>query len=428
MKLAHNYIYKPNKRQQIIIGCLSYASARLFNIGNYERHNWTKDSGEDYPNWYKQKKELKTNFWYKNLPSQSAQETLKILDKSWKSFYKLIDKYKKGDLEDKPKPPYYKPKDSKYNVRYLNNGFKFIDNKFRLSIPKQLKGYLQEKYSIDDKYIWLEIPKFLPINKDTKVKQMEFKPLKDNTYKVSIIVDIPNVEPIKDNGNYLSIDLGISNLMTCYDNCNENSFIISGKQWLSINRYFDKTISHYQSIANAQQNRNNKKPASTKRIKNLYRKRRRKLDHLLHAATKTIVDYCIENNISKVIVGDLKNVRKDTNFGKKTNQKIHKLPFAKIYKLLKYKLAKSGISITKQKEHYTSQCSPHSKKVTKKYAKRSNRKYRGLYVDEDYNSTYNADSVGAFNIMRKHLKRKLPIGNLSNPSTYKWIDNKFKIA
>ena len=72
MKLAENFILKPNKTEQIILGCLGYASARLYNVANYERKNYSKDSNKDFPDWYKQKKELKDHFWYKNLPSQTA--------------------------------------------------------------------------------------------------------------------------------------------------------------------------------------------------------------------------------------------------------------------------------------------------------------------------------------------------------------------
>ena len=56
MKLAENYILKANTNEEIILGHLTYAAARLYNIGNYQRHNWSEDSGEDYPDWYKQKK------------------------------------------------------------------------------------------------------------------------------------------------------------------------------------------------------------------------------------------------------------------------------------------------------------------------------------------------------------------------------------
>jgi putative transposase len=56
-------------------------------------------------------------------------------------------------------------------------------------------------------------------------------------------------------------------------------------------------------------------------------------------------------------------------------------------------------------------------KVSKKYAAKSNRKYRGLYITKD--AVYNADCVGAYNILRLYLsknKKEIPqYGNLSSP-------------
>ncbi|MFO7814317.1 MAG: transposase [Halanaerobiales bacterium] len=59
---------------------------------------------------------------------------------------------------------------------------------------------------------------------------------------------MPKIKP--DNGNYLSIDLGINNLVACYSNKTKEGFIIEGGQYLSISRYFNKKIKHFQSILN----------------------------------------------------------------------------------------------------------------------------------------------------------------------------------
>ena len=38
MQLVHKFQLKPNKDTSIILSSLTYASARLFNVGNYELH------------------------------------------------------------------------------------------------------------------------------------------------------------------------------------------------------------------------------------------------------------------------------------------------------------------------------------------------------------------------------------------------------
>ena len=79
-----------------------------------------------------------------------------------------------------------------------------------------------------------------------------------------------------------------------------------------------------------------------------------------------------------------------------------------------------GISLYKQVESYSSQCSPLSADVCKKFAIKSNRKQRGLYIDND--KIFNADAVGAYNIIRLYAKENskqiaLPKVMLSNPFT-----------
>lgn len=425
--LTKKFYLKPTEEQSIILGSMCKSSAKLWNVANYEKRNYKELGFEKYPNWYAQKKRLKSNFWYKNLPSQTAQEVLNILEKSWKSFFKLKET---GGIHS-PRPPRFKKKGSKYNIKYLNNGFKIEGDIIRFSISGQQKEYLKSTYGIKSKYLYVKIKEFSQLN--LKVKEIEFKPLKNGDYEIFIAHEVIAPKNKKDNGKYLSIDLGVTNLMTCYDNFNKRSFIISGRQWLSINRYFDKKIGYYQNIADRQQtSKGIKYPKKTKRVKKLYDKRRKQLNHLIHSATKTIANYCIENDISKVIIGDLKNIRKDANLGKINNQKFHKLPFKQIVDKLTYKLLLSGIEVIKIKESYTSQCSPLSKDVSKKYAKKSNRKHRGLYKDEV--QIFNADSVGAFNIMRLFIKKskkniKLTPKGLSNPYVYRFnMEDTFKVA
>jgi len=140
----------PNYIQKIVLDCLTYASSKLWNTANYERRNWTRESGVPYPDWFEQKVRLKDHFWYKNLPSQTAQEVLKQLDESWQSYYKLK---KTGGIKN-PNPPGYKH--SNFNIRFLNKGFIVSNGMMRLSVPRQQKDYIARKHGmmIDFLYIY----------------------------------------------------------------------------------------------------------------------------------------------------------------------------------------------------------------------------------------------------------------------------------
>ena len=79
------------KRQEYsnIIGHMCYAASKLWNVCNYERHHYKELGLEKYPDWYYQKKAHKENLWYKQLPSQTAQETCKPVS------YTHLDVYKR---------------------------------------------------------------------------------------------------------------------------------------------------------------------------------------------------------------------------------------------------------------------------------------------------------------------------------------------
>ena len=127
-------------------------------------------------------------------------------------------------------------------------------------------------------------------------------------------------------------------------------------------------------------------------------------------------------DIKCVVAGDVRNIRREKDLGHRTNQKFHSLPYNRIYIMLEYKLKRYGIRFIKQEESYTSQCSPLSPEVGKRYAEPSNRKERGSY--RDGNRVYNADAVGAYNILRKYhsvsgVKRELSVTGLKTPEIIK---------
>ena len=98
------------------------------------------------------------------------------------------------------------------------------------------------------------------------------------------------------------------------------------------------------------------------------------------------------------------------------------LPYNRLYSMMEYKLKMYGIRFVRQEESYTSQCSPLSPEVEKRYAQPCNRKQRGLYRDR--NRKYNADAVGAYNILRKYLsvsgeKKELSVTGLKTPEIIK---------
>ena len=137
MLLSHKISTKIRPEYSNIIGHMCYAASKLWNVCNYERYHYKELGLEKYPDWYYQKKAHKGNLWYRQLPSQTAQETCKQLDKAWKSFYVLK---KTGGIKE-PNPPRFKQ--DNIPVTYLQMGIRHEkgSDQLQLSLPKDLKLY-----------------------------------------------------------------------------------------------------------------------------------------------------------------------------------------------------------------------------------------------------------------------------------------------
>lgn len=430
MLLARKLQVEVTEEQHCYFSHMSYAASKLWNLCNYEKYNWKELGLEEFPNWYYQKKKWKNNFWYKLLPSQTAQEVCKVLDKSWKSYNTLT---KKKRIKNR-KPP--SNKKTPMPITYMQNGMKHNGDTVRLSLPITLKQMVKESNGIDKNFIYLQHKVFSQVS---NIKQLMIFPPQNGRCDVVLNYEIEEPKLFPDNGKYLSIDLGIHNLATCYDSANSKTFIV-GREYLAINHYFHKEIAKAQSalakksisqdyILNGRGDSTEsrylaKQPQYTsKRLKNLYKKRNNSIQDYLHKLTKFITNYCVENEINTVIIGDLTGIKnRITNRDKKYNQKLHELPYEKIRILLKYKLACKGINFVLQNECYTSQCAPNTPSVERKYANKSNRVQRGLYVSEG--NIYNADAVGAYNILRKYcdehgIKKTFSIKGLTSVKVFK---------
>ena len=398
--------------QSNIISHLGYAAYKLWNVCNYERNQYDPLSGNPYPDWYYQKSAHKDDLWYKSLPSQTAQEICKQLDKSWKSFYALL---KSGGIEN-PNPPRYKHEP--IPVTYMQNGIKRLsDTVLRLSLPKALKQHLAKRYDIHEDYLIIENGIFADMD---VIKQVKLYMPEEGIIRMIAVYEVPDVMLHPDNGHYLSVDPGVHNLLTCYDS-DGRSFII-GRQYLSIARKYDKEIARVQTQwANQQVKRGVRYPKPSKHVLSLYRKKQNSVKDYLHKVTHGIVSYCQEHEIHTVVMGDITGIRSGKDNGDRINQELHALPYRKITQMLQYKLAMQGIRLISVKEAYSSQCSPLSPAVSREYAEPKKRIKRGLYTDGGM--FWNADCVGAYNILRLYLiKNGKPVpkpSGLSNPYVLK---------
>ena len=137
---------------------------------------------------------------------------------------------------------------------------------------------------------------------------------RNNYILLEVIYEVKEQKLKSDNHRYMSIDLGIDNLCTCTSNVTK-SFIVNGKPIKSINQYYNKQKSKYQSILEL---KNHKKYSN--RLYRLTLKRHNKIKDYFHKVSRYIVNQLVEQSINTLIIGKNNGWKQETNLGKMNNQ------------------------------------------------------------------------------------------------------------
>ena len=260
--------------------------------------------------------------YHKNyLPNDISQHVLKLVEQDFKSFFGLLKKKQSNNYDSKIKIPKYKEKKGFDTLTIPKNHIRPLGiDKIYLSLPKNLKRYL------DNKFLEFKLPKGITYD---NLKMIKIKPIIIDNKMISYTInwnyqiDIKNT--MKSNDNLLSIDLGIDNIVSMVNSFNGESILFNGLELKSLNRYFNKKISKFQSELKQSQDKNH-----SIKINNLYEKRNNLINEYLHSISNKIVDYCLNNNISKIIIGNNKEWKQNINIGKTNNQNFVSIPHSKL--------------------------------------------------------------------------------------------------
>ena len=335
---------------------------------------------------------LKNSPNYKLLNSNMAQQILKEVDGSFKSFFGLIKLAKQDRYAFKDcKLPHYLPKDG-YTTLVI--GFvRLKENKLMLPFSNSFKK--------THKAVEITIP---PILLDKKVKEIRIIPkAKARFFEIQYIYEAECVQRNLNTNNALALDLGINNLVTAVSS-NGRSFIIDGRKLKSINQWFNKENARLQSIKDKQHY--GKK--STNRQKAIARDRNNKVNDYMNKAARKVINYCIANDIGALVVGYNETFQRNSHIGKRNNQNFVNIPYGQLRSKLEYLCRLNGIIFVKQEESYTSKSSfwdrddipVYNADNPREYQFSGKRVHRGQYKTAS-GKTINADVNGALNIMRK---------------------------
>lgn len=380
MNRVEKHIIKSNNKYYKMLDEYCFKSKNLYNYANYiirqefvNNGNWIRYNELD-----KVLKNKENDFDYRNMPlGSSAQQCLKLLDKNWKSFFASIKDYNNNPSKylGRPKLPKYRPKNGR-NILILTNQNCKIKNGY-IKFPKKFKGLLIK----------------------TKIRnglqQVRIIP-KDKYLVIEIVYKIEDVELLADNGRYVGIDLGLDNFATITNNCGLIPLVINGKGLKSINQYYNKQISHYKSIA-----KRVNKLDYTNKMRKLILTRNNKVEDFTHKASRFLVNYCRNNDINTIVIGNNKNWKQNSKMNKKVNQNFISIPYYNFIQKVQYKSEEFGIKVIVTEESYTSGTSflDNELPVKENYNK-NRRKYRGLFISNN-GTKINADVNGSYQIIKK---------------------------
>ena len=367
--------YAKNLFNEALYSCRQY----YFNEGKYLRYE------ENYHL-------LKYSDNYRMLNSNMADQILKEVDGSFKSFFMLLAKAKKGSYSYKDiKLPHYLRKEGYYP---LTIGFVRISDNI-LVLP--MSNSYRKKHS----KVEIIIP---PMLVGKKIKEIRIIPKSDGrffeiqyTYEAGL-----DIKEELDFNKSLSIDVGVNNFVTSITS-EGKSFILDGRRLKSINQWFNKNNARLLSIKDKQ-----KITFKTKQQASLERKRNNSINDYISKCARHIINYSLDHNIGNIVIGYNPKLQNETNLGKRNNQTFVNIPFGKLQNKLAYLSDYYGIRLIKQDESYTSKASFFDRDDIPSFTNGDEKEYvfsgkrikRGLYKTSN-GSLVNADVNGALNILKK---------------------------
>ena len=405
-----NIIRGLTKQEYSVLRELCAYSNNLYNVGLYaiRQHYFAEKKHLPYQS---NCKECKFNENFSLLRSHLAQQVLRVLDQSFRSFFALNRKKKNGTYGQKVGLPHYRKKGGLFNLICPSDCISIKNGMFRVPMSRKF----QELYGKQD--IKIPFPKRID---PSSVKEVVIVPRQDGRYfKIQYIYEIQEQQLNLNKDNSLAIDLGIDNLATCVQG-NGTSYLLDGRRLKSINHYWNKKKARFQSVASKQGLR------TTRRLRDLAMRRNFRVEDIIRKTARYIVNRCISEDIGTIVVGYSKDFKRSVNIGRVNNQNFTQIPIGDLRNKLNYLCEQYGMDYIEVEESYTSKASFLDQDELPKYDPEKpftasfsgKRVKRGLYRSSS-GRLVNADVNGACNILRKSKRNfnfeRLCMGLLASP-------------
>ncbi len=335
-------------------------------------------------------RQMKWNRHFRAMYASSAQQICNGVVEALASFRQLLKLFKEKKIENKPRPPKYRKK-GLFTVSYPKRWLKLTEKGIRVPLGKSVKAW----FGLENFY--------LPMASNLdweKIKEIRILP-RHGCFYVEYVYQRESTLNSAKEGNpekVLGIDHGIDNWLTCVTNVG-TSFIVDGRHLKSVNQWYNKQTATIKKG----------KPQGfwSKRLANITEKRNRQMRDAVNKAARLVINYCLENDIGRIVFGWNKGQKNGIGIGAKNNQKFVQVPTAKLKERIKQLCEQYGIEFIETEESYTSKASfldddflPTFGAKPESLSPSGKRVKRGLYRSAN-DSLINADCNGAANILRK---------------------------
>ncbi len=382
----------PDKASEEKLKALCSLASKLWNEVNYARRrqffeNKRVNLKETYREFYEKYKML--------IGSATTQQILNKNNEAWRSFFTLLKAKKEGKLPPfvtRVNPPggYKKRHGSRVlwvvlrNDQYVIEGDRIV-----------LKGGLGAVGRIEVRYMGLIHVR------GGKQGRMEIRYDPDTrkwyahiTFEASekAVRGVWRRVPLPPKGGLRAgMDIGINNLFAVYVE-NGESLLVSGRPLKSISHYWRMRIARYQSTLNRYGLR------TSRRLRLMYRKWRRQIKHYVNTAVRKLAEELYNIGVSTVYTGYPKMIAQENG----DFNTVQVWSYGYLLKRLSEVLEEYGINVVLVDEAYTSShCPLHGSGCGRRIV-------RGLFKCATLNKVFNADIVGAYNILTKAITPPSP--------------------
>ncbi len=387
MQLVEQHVIDRKDPRFAVIDAAAFASKNLYNAALYEIRQVYIFEGR-YLNYSTMDKLMQGHEAYKALPAKVAQKVLDQLDQNWQSFFAARQAYEEdpSKFTGRPQLPRYKHKTEGRNI--------LIYTIQAISKKGLKRGLIQ--------------PSRLSISVKTQHKdidQVRIVP-KNSFYVVEVVYERQPIQAVVDPSFCVGIDLGVTNLAAIASN--REGFVprlVNGRPLKAWNQWYNKRIKALKTELPKED-----RERVTRQMQRITNRRNRRIDHYLHAASKCIVDFLVEEGIGTIVIGKNPLWKQECELGRKNNQNFMSIPHARFIEMITYKAQLVGIRVEVREESYTSKASfldldpipdykPNDEEQHAFSGKRIGPRSR-LYRTADGRKIC-ADVNGAYNIVRK---------------------------